>query len=53
MNVVSPSSALMPPLKHVTSAYVRFMVNVEGRYSILTPELMVLTRRPNVGEISK
>ena len=33
MNVVSPSSALTPPLKHVTLGYVRFMVNVEGRYT--------------------
>ncbi len=30
--------------------YVRFMVNVEGRYTILTPELTVLTPRRQCGK---
>lgn len=50
MNVVSPSSALTAATEARYLGYVRFMVNVEGRYTLLTLELTVLTARRQCGK---
>ena len=50
MNVVSPSSALTPPLKHVTSVMSALWLMWKGAIPILTPELTVLTPRRQCGK---
>lgn len=50
MNVVSPSSALTPPLKHVTSVMSALWLMLKGAIPILTPELTVLTPRRQCGK---
>lgn len=50
MNVVSPSSALTPPLKHVTSVMSALWLMWKGAIPILTLELTVLTPRRQCGK---
>lgn len=50
MNVVSPSSALTPPLKHVTSVMSALWLMWKGAIPILTLGLMVLTPRRQCGK---
>lgn len=50
MNVVLPSSALTPPLKHVTSVMSALWLMWKGAIPILTPELTVLTPRRQCGK---
>lgn len=46
----SPSSALTPPLKHVTSVMSALWLMWKGAIPILTPELTVLTPRRQCGK---
>ncbi len=53
MNVVSPSSALTPPLKHVTSVMSALWLMWKGAIPILTLGLMVLTPRRQCGKYQR
>ncbi len=50
MNVVSPSSALTPPLKHVTSVMSALWLMWKDAIPILMPELTVLTPKRQCGK---